>query len=65
MKFFEASNLYSLNKSTYTNLRWIAYLGQLIAILFVQFYLGFKFNYLACLIILLISVLTNLGRYTL
>ena len=60
MKFFEASNLYSLNKSTYVNLRWIAYIGQLVAILFVQFFLDFKFNYLICLGIVLISILTNL-----
>ena len=45
MKFFETSKLYSLNKSTYINLRWIAYIGQLCAILIVQFYLGFKFDY--------------------
>ena len=60
MKFFEASNLYSLNKSTYINLRWIAYTGQLGAIIFVQFFLNFKFNYLACLGIILFSILTNL-----
>ena len=60
MKFFEASNLYSLNKSTYVNSRWIAYIGQLVAILFVQFLLDFKFNYLTCLGIVLISILTNL-----
>ena len=60
MKFSEASNLYSLNKSTYTNLRWIAYLGQLSAILFVEFFLNFNFNYLACLGILFFSILTNL-----
>ena len=60
MKFFEASNLYSLNKSTYINLRWIAYLGQFSAILFVEFFLNFKFNYLVCLGILFFSVLTNL-----
>ena len=60
MKFFETSNLYSLNKSTYSNLRWIAYLGQLSAVLFVQFFLNFKFNYLACLGIILFSILTNL-----
>ena len=60
MKFFEASNFYSLNKSTYVNLRWIAYTGQLIAIIFVQFFLNFNFNYLVCLGILLLSVLTNL-----
>jgi len=60
MKFFEASNLYSLNKSTYVNLRWIAYIGQLIAILSVQFLLGFKFNYLTCLVVIFFSILTNL-----
>jgi len=60
MKFFETSNLYSLNKSTYVNLRWIAYIGQLIAILFVEFILGFNFNYFTCISIIFISVLTNL-----
>ena len=60
MKFLEASKLYSLNKSTYTNLRWIAYLGQLSAILIVQFVLKFEFNYFYCISILFLSVLTNL-----
>ena len=43
MEFFKTSNLYSLNKNTYVNLRWIAYFGQLITVLIVQFLLGFKF----------------------
>jgi len=60
MKFFETSNLYSLNKSTYVNLRWIAYIGQLIAILIVEFVFKFNFNYFVCIVILLFSVLTNL-----
>ena len=60
MRFFETSNLYSLNKSTYVNLRWIAYIGQLIAILLVQFLLNFKFNYFICISIIFFSVLTNL-----
>ena len=60
MKFLEASKLYSLNKSTYTNLRWIAYIGQLSAILIVQFVLKFEFNYFYCISILFLSVLTNL-----
>ena len=39
MESSEASKkLYSLNKSTYINLRWIAYIGQLTAILIVQFF---------------------------
>ena len=60
MKFFEASKLYSLNKSTYVNLRWIAYIGQLSAIFFVQFFLKFSFNYFACISVIFFSVLTNL-----
>ena len=59
MKFLKASNLYYLNRATYIKLRWIAYIGQLATILFVQFYLNFKFNYFACILIILISVLTN------
>ena len=60
MKFLKASNPYSLNKSTYVKLRWIAYIGQLIAIFFVQFILNYKFNYFTCTSIILLSILTNL-----
>ncbi len=59
MKFSETSNLYSLNKSTYVNLRWIAYIGQLFAILIVEFILKFKFNYTICISIIFLSVITN------
>jgi len=60
MKFIKTSDLYSLNKSTYINLRWIAHIGQLSAILIVEFIFEFRFNYIACIFILLFSVLTNL-----
>ena len=60
MKFLETSTLYSLNKSTYINLRWIAYIGQLSAILIVQFFLKFNFNYLACISVICLSILTNI-----
>ena len=60
MEFASASNLYSLNKSTYINLRWIAYIGQIIAILVVQFYLKFEFKYVICILIIFFSVLSNL-----
>ena len=53
MKFSETSSLYSLNKSTYVNLRWIAYIGQISAILVVQFFLKFNFNYIICISIVL------------
>ena len=60
MKFLKTSNLYSLNKSTYINLRWISYIGQLTVILIVQFFLQFKFYYLACISIVFLGILTNL-----
>ena len=60
MKFLETSNLHSLNKSTYINLRWISYLGQLTVILIVEFFLKFEFNYLVCISIVFLSILTNL-----
>ena len=56
----ETSKLFSLNKSTYINLRWIAYAGQLSTILIVQFFLEYKFNYFFCILIIFVSVLTNL-----
>ncbi len=60
MRLNEASDLYSLNKSTYVNLRWIAYIGQILTIFIVQFVLVFKFNYLFALFILFLSVCSNI-----
>ena len=60
MEYLKASKIFYLNKSTYLNLRWIAYIGQLIAILIVQFLFEFNFNYLLCISIVFFSVLTNL-----
>ena len=60
MEFLKASNIFYLNKSTYLNLRWIAYIGQLIAILLVQFYFQFNFDYFICISIVGFSILINL-----
>ena len=60
MELSKASNLYSLNKSTYVNLRWIAYIGQISAIIIVQFLLKFDFNYIICISVVFISIITNL-----
>ena len=60
MKFIEASKNFTLNKSTYINLRWIAYIGQLSAVIIVQFFLQYNFNYLPCLLIIFFSILSNL-----
>ena len=60
MKFVQNSELYSLNRSTYLNLRWIAFIGQILSIFFVEFILEFKFNYLPCLGIIAFGVITNI-----
>ena len=60
MELSKVSNLYSLNKSTYVNLRWIAYIGQLSTILVVKFFLQFDFHYFVCISIVFFSILTNL-----
>ena len=59
MEFVKASKTFYLNKSTYINLRWIAIIGQLITILSVEFLLNFKFNYIACISIISLSILSN------
>ena len=60
MKFKETSKIYALNKSTYVNLRWIAYIGQISAILIVQFFLKYNFHYFICISIVFFGILTNL-----
>ena len=60
MKFFETSKYFSLKKSTYVNLRWIAIIGQLITINSVYFIFGFEFNFILENLIILLGILSNL-----
>jgi two-component system sensor histidine kinase RegB len=60
MKFFETSKYFSLKKSTYINLRWIAIVGQLITINLIYFVFDFKFNLILENSIILIGVISNL-----
>jgi len=60
MEFGQTSKTYSLNKSTYINLRWIGIIGQFITINTVKFILGFEFDYIIANIIILIGALSNL-----
>ena len=60
MKFFETSKYYSLKKSTYISLRWIAIIGQLISINIVYFYFNFDFNFILSNLVILVGVLSNL-----
>ena len=60
MEFFETSKYFSLKKSTYINLRWIAIIGQLITINLIYFFFDFEFNLILENSIILIGVLSNL-----
>tara|TARA_B110001452_G_scaffold249717_1_gene237451 strand:- start:43 stop:357 length:315 start_codon:yes stop_codon:yes gene_type:complete len=60
MKFFETSKYFSLKKSTYINLRWIAIIGQLMTINIVFFVFNFAFNYKLTSLIIVIGILSNL-----
>ncbi len=60
MKFFETSKYFSLKKSTYISLRWIAIIGQLLSIYIVYFFLKFEFNFLLSNLIVILGAISNL-----
>ena len=60
MKFFETSKYFSLKKSTYINLRWIAIIGQFITINSIYFIFNFTFEIILGNLVILIGVLSNL-----
>ena len=61
MQLLKSSKDFQLNKTTLVNLRLIAHLGQLLAIIIVKFYFDFEFSqYLNCLIIVGIGIGTNI-----
>ena len=59
MKFFETSKYFSLKKSTYINLRWIAIIGQLITVNLIYFVFDFRFSLILANSTILIGVLSN------
>jgi two-component system sensor histidine kinase RegB len=60
MKFFETSKYFSLKKSIYINLRWIAIIGQLITINSIYFIFDFRFNINLGNLIIIIGISSNL-----
>jgi len=60
MKFFETSKYFSLKKSTYINLRWIAIIGQLITVNLIYFIFEFKFDLTLTNLTILAGILSNL-----
>jgi two-component system, sensor histidine kinase RegB len=60
MKFFETSKYFSLKKSTYITLRWIAIIGQLITINLIYFILDLKSNLILENSVILIGIISNI-----
>jgi two-component system sensor histidine kinase RegB len=60
MKFFETSKYFSLKKSIYINLRWIAIIGQLVTVNSVYFIFNFQSNLILENLIILIGIISNL-----
>ena len=59
MEFFETSKYFSLKKSTYIHLRWIAIIGQLITVNLIYFVFDLKFNLILENFIILMGVASN------
>ena len=60
MEFLNNSKNYSLNRKTYINLRWIAIIGQIIAINLAAFYFNYEFSFIIANIIVFIGAVTNI-----
>ena len=60
MEFLNNSKNYSLNRKTYINLRWIAIIGQLLAINIAVFFFKYEFQYIKANFIVLIGVISNI-----
>ncbi len=60
METTSVSNIYSLNKSTYINLRWIGIIGQFLTINIVYFFFKFQFNIYFSNLIIILGVISNL-----
>ncbi len=60
MELGKISETYSLNRSTYINLRWIGILGQLITINSVKFIFNFDFDFISANIIIFIGAVSNI-----
>tara|TARA_Y100000590_G_scaffold463356_1_gene629925 strand:+ start:3176 stop:4456 length:1281 start_codon:yes stop_codon:yes gene_type:complete len=60
MEFLNNSKNYSLNRKTYINLRWIAIIGQFIAINLAAFFFEYEFSYIKSNIVVLFGAISNI-----
>ena len=54
------SKIYTLNKTTYINLRWIAILGQFLTVNVVKYVFNFEFDILIVNVVIALGVISNL-----
>ena len=54
------SKIYTLNKTTYINLRWIAILGQFFTVNIVKYVFNFEFDILIVNVVIFLGVVSNL-----
>ena len=54
------SKIYTLNKTTYINLRWIAILGQFFTVNIVKFIFNFEFDIITINTVIVLGVISNL-----
>ncbi len=60
MEFLNNSKNYSLNRKTYINLRWIAIIGQFIAINISGIVLNYDFSFIKANVVVLIGAISNI-----
>ncbi len=60
METTSVSKIYSLNKSTYINLRWIGIIGQFLTVNIVYFLFKFDFNFYLTNLAIFLGILSNL-----
>mgnify|MGYP000968355591 CR=1 FL=1 len=54
------SKIYTLNKTTYINLRWIAILGQFLTVNVVTYVFDFEFDILIVNVVIVLGVISNI-----
>ena len=60
METKSVSKIYTLNKTTYINLRWIAILGQFFTVNIVKYIFNFEFDILIVNIVIALGVISNI-----
>ena len=60
METNSVSKIYTLNKTTYINLRWIAILGQFFTVNIAKYVFNFEFDIFTVNIVIILGVISNL-----